>query len=306
MADIVDIEIFRQDGRKTAALLLFLNRLPTILSDVFICRGCFMRMVNNAVSIGSVLGIPIRLHISLLIVIVLLSLFSGAGPLAILVLAAGIFGSVALHELGHSVVARTKGGYIHEIVLYPFGGAAKISNIPKRPEDEIMVALAGPAVSLALAIVFSLFETTNFLGYLNKMLFFFNILPVFPMDGGRVLRAALAIKRSRVEATRIAATVGKYFCGLFVWIGLFGLNFRLLGFIGPFERNLMLAFIGIYIYRAGQMEYRMVLMENQGFPFQGKREVRADVEVSPPPYAESGDDLDALKNKLRDLFRFRL
>jgi len=201
------------------------------------------------------------------------------------------------------VVARAKGGYIHEIVLYPFGGAAKISNIPKRPVDEIMVALAGPAVSLVLAIVFSQFETTHFLGYLNKMLFFFNVLPVFPMDGGRVLRATLAIKRSRVEATRIAAKVGKYFCGLFVWVGLFGLNFRLLGFIGPFERNLMLAFIGIYIYRAGQMEYRMVMMENQSSPFQGNREGRTDVEVSPPPYVEGGGGLNALTNKLRNLFR---
>lgn len=264
-----------------------------------------MKMVNNAVSIGSVLGIPIRLHISLLIAVVLLSLFSGAGLLAILILAVGIFGSVALHELGHSVVARAKGGYIHEIVLYPFGGAAKISNIPKRPADEIMVALAGPAVSLVLAIVFSLFETTYFIGYLNKMLFFFNILPVFPMDGGRVLRATLSIKKNRVEATRIATKVGKYFCGLFIVIGLFGMNFQLLGLIGPIRPSFMLAFIGIYIYRAGQQEYRMVMMENQGIPFQGKREGQTNVEVSPPPYADSEGGLGALKNKLRDLFRFR-
>ncbi|MCK5675798.1 MAG: M50 family metallopeptidase, partial [Verrucomicrobia bacterium] len=150
-----------------------------------------MKMVNNAISIGSVFGIPIRLHISLLIVVALFSIFSGAGLLATLILAVGIFGSVALHELGHSVVARAKGGYIHEIVLYPFGGAAKISNIPKRPRDEILVALAGPAVSLLLALLFRQFELLLFLGYLNGMLFFFNILPVFPMDGGRVLRATL-------------------------------------------------------------------------------------------------------------------
>ena len=263
-----------------------------------------MKMVNNAISIGSVLGIPIRLHISLLIVIVLVPIIFHVGPLVTLILAVGIFGSVALHELGHSVVARTKGGYIHEIVLYPFGGAAKISNIPKRPVDEILVALAGPAVSLVLALLFNQIELLRFLGYLNGMLFFFNILPVFPMDGGRVLRAVLTIKNGRVEATRIAATVGKYFCGLFVWIGLFGLNFQLLGFIGPFERNLMLAFIGFYIYRAGQMEYRMVMMENQTAPaFRGNREERTDVEVSPPPYAESEGGLGALKNRLRDLFR---
>ncbi len=258
-------------------------------------------IINNAVSIGSVFGIPIRLHISLLIVVALLSIFSGAGLLAILILAVGIFGSVALHELGHSVVARAKGGYIHEIVLYPFGGAAKISNIPKRPIDEIMVALAGPAVSLVLALVFQQIELLRFLGYLNGMLFFFNILPVFPMDGGRVLRAALTLKKGRTEATRIAATVGKYFCGLFVIVGLFGMPYRIMGLIGPFESNFMLAFIGFYIYRAGQMEYRMVMMEHQANPFSEHREGQIEVEVSPPPYANN--ESESISAKLRNLFR---
>ncbi len=260
-----------------------------------------MKMVNNALSIGSVFGIPIRLHISLLIVIALFAVFSGADPLAIVILAVGIFGSVALHELGHSVVARMKGGYIHEIVLYPFGGAAKISNIPKRPIDEIMVALAGPAVSLMLALLFRNFELLRFLGYLNGMLFFFNVLPVFPMDGGRVLRAALTVKKGRLEATRIAATVGKYFCGLFVIVGLLGLPVQLLGVIGPYEPNFMLAFIGFYIYRAGQQEYRMVMMEHQAQHFSGHQESRIDVEVSPPPYAERKEK--PVMDRIRNLFR---
>ena len=262
-----------------------------------------MKMVNNALSIGTVFGIPIRLHVSLLIVIFLLSVFSGAGLAAILILSAGIFGSVALHELGHSVVARAKGGYIHEIVLYPFGGAAKISNIPKRPVDEIMVALAGPAVSLVLALLFHRFELFRLLGYINGMLFFFNILPVFPMDGGRVLRAALTLKQGRLDATRIAATVGKYFCGLFVIVGLFGLPLQLRLFgaaLGPLEPNFMLAFIGIYIYHAGQMEYRMVMMEHQADHFSGYREGHIDVEVSPPPYAARGG---SFIDRLRSLFR---
>ncbi len=243
------------------------------------------------------------MHISLLIVIVLVPILFNVGLLVTLILAAGIFGSVLLHELGHSVVARAKGSFIHEIVLYPFGGAAKISNIPKRPADEIMVALAGPAVSLVLVILCYQVAWLEFLGYLNGMLFFFNILPVFPMDGGRVLRAALSIKKSRVEATRIAATVGKYFCGIFVLVGLFGLKVRLFGIIGPYEPNFMLAFIGFYIYRAGQMEYRMVWMENQAAPFGGMQEERIDVEISPPPYAEGGNKAGVLKEKLRNLFR---
>lgn len=263
-----------------------------------------MKMVNNALSIGSILGIPIRLHISLLIAVGLLSLFSGAGLLTVLILAIGIFGSVALHELGHSVVARAKGGYIHEIVLYPFGGAAKIANIPSRPMDEILVALAGPAVSLALALIFNQIELLRFLGFLNGMLFFFNILPVFPMDGGRVLRAALTIKHGRVEATRIAAMIGKYFCGLFVVVGLFGFPYQLFGIVGPFERNFMLVFIGFYIYRVGQMEYRMVLMEHQANHYSGHREeANIGVEVSPPPYAENNHGFSGIAEKLRNLFR---
>jgi Zn-dependent protease len=262
-----------------------------------------MKMVNNALSIGSIIGIPIRLHISLLIAILVLTILSGAGFLAIIILAVGIFGSVALHELGHSVVARAKGGYIHEIVLYPFGGAAKISNIPKRPVDEIMVALAGPAVSLILALIFHQWEITRFLGYLNAMLFFFNVLPVFPMDGGRVLRAALTIKNGRLEATRMAATVGKYFCGLFVLIGLFGMPFRLLGLIGPLQPSFMLAFIGGYIYFAGQTEYRMVMMEHQAERFSGSHEENIEVEVSPPPYATGSHNTESLLEKIRKLFR---
>lgn len=263
-----------------------------------------MKMVNNALSIGSVLGIPIRLHISLPIVVILASVIYGLTPLVALILAVGIFGSVALHELGHSVVARAKGGYIHEIVLYPFGGAAKIANIPSRPKDEILVALAGPAVSLVLAILCYQVAWLEFVGYVNGMLFFFNILPVFPMDGGRVLRAALTIKKGRAEATRIAATAGKYFCGLFVLVGLFGFPYQLLGFIGPFKSNFMLMFIGFYIYRVGQMEYRMVLMEHQANHYSGHREeANIGVEVSPPPYAESEHGFGSITEKLRNLFR---
>ncbi|RKX47230.1 MAG: hypothetical protein DRP64_01640 [Verrucomicrobia bacterium] len=286
---------------KIDALRLFLNRQPTTLSSLFIFKVCVIKMVNNAISIGSVFGIPIRLHISLLVAVALFAIYFKLGLLLTLILAVGIFGSVALHELGHSVVARAKGGYIHEIVLYPFGGAAKISNIPKRPVDEILVALAGPAVSLVLAILCYQVTWLEFVGYVNSLLFFFNILPVFPMDGGRVLRAALTIRKGRLEATRIAATVGKYFCGLFVWIGLFGLPFQFLGLIGPFGRNFMLAFIGYYIYRAGQMEYRMVMMENQGGGLGVHHAEQIEMEVSPPPYANSNGD--SILEKLRSLFR---
>lgn len=123
------------------------------------------------------------------------------------------------------------------------------------------------------------------------------------MDGGRVLRAALTIKRGRVEATRIAATVGKYFCGLFVLVGLFGFPYQIFGLIGPFESNFMLVFIGIYIYRVGQMEYRMVRMEYQTNHYSGHREGNIEVEVSPPPYAQGGHRSETVMDRLRNLFR---
>jgi hypothetical protein len=123
------------------------------------------------------------------------------------------------------------------------------------------------------------------------------------MDGGRVLRAVLSIRNGRLEATRMAAAAGKYFCGLFVLTGIFDLPFRLFGLIGPFGPNLMLAFIGFYIYHAGRMEYRMVMMEHQAGRPAGYTEDRMDVEVSPPPYAGSESGLAAFKDKLRSLFR---
>jgi Zn-dependent protease len=272
------------------------------MGSLFSALGKTMRFERNALNIGSVFGIPVKLHISLLIAVAVFAAVSGAQPWAILILAIGMFGSIALHELGHSLVARAKGGYIHEIVLYPFGGAARIANIPTRPIDEILVALAGPAVSFILAVLFQQVEWLVFLSWLNYMLFFFNLLPVFPMDGGRVLRAGLAIKHGRVSATRKAATVGKYFCGLFVLVGLFGMPFQLFGVLGPLRPNFVLAFIGGYIFFAGQQEYRMVLMENQRTHFSGHREGQLDVEVSPPPYAAGGSST-SLKDRLKNLFR---
>jgi Zn-dependent protease len=260
-------------------------------------------MKNNSLLIGRVFGIPIRVHFLLLIALPFIMTFFSAPSTSMRLLGAvGLFVSVALHELGHSVVAQAKGSYIQEIVLYPFGGAAKISNIPKRPMDEILVALAGPAVSLLLAIGGLLLgfrqlemnpDATHYpmilqLGSINLALFLFNLLPVFPMDGGRVLRAMLVKKKGRVEATRIAASIGKFFCIFFVIYGLLHMKF-------------ILAFIGGYIYLAGQQEYRMVMRENQAQQFSGQRESHIDVEVSPPPYSEG--QKTSVGDRIRTLFR---
>ena len=217
-------------------------------------------MFNNSILIGRAFGIPIRVHILLVILLPVLATLYSDNFVFGLLLVVGVFTSVALHELGHSVVAMRKGCYVKEIVLSPIGGVAKMSNIPSKPMDEFLIAIAGPAVSLALGLlgIFSISQLFFLLGVINLMLFGFNLLPCFPMDGGRVLRAFLAHRKGRLQATRIAAEVGKYFCILFIIFGVMRLNF-------------LLAFIGFYIYRAGQMEYRMVMMEHQANHFTGQR-----------------------------------
>lgn len=249
-------------------------------------------MIGNTILIGRVFGIPIRVQVLLLILAPVLAMWYSSNLLLGLILVFGIFVSVALHELGHSWVAQRKGCHVIEIVLSPIGGAAKMTNIPKRPMDEFQVAIAGPLVSLALGIIglFSGIPILTLIGSINLFLFGFNLLPCFPMDGGRILRAFLASKKGRVEGTRIAATIGKFFCALFVIVGL--LNARWL-----------LAFIGFYIWQAGQQEYRMVQMEHQANPFTGFSDGNIEVEVSPPPYASASNKAQTFKEKISALFR---
>ena len=249
-------------------------------------------MNGNSILICRAFGIPIRVHILLVILAPVFALYYSNSFLFGMSIVVGIFVSVALHELGHSVVAMRKGCHVHEIVLSPIGGAAKMSNIPTKPWDEFLIAVAGPAVSLILGLIgiFSSIPALWLVGIINLFLFGFNLLPCFPMDGGRVLRALLSTRMDRLKATRIAATVGKVFCTLFVVYGL--LNGRWI-----------LAFIGFYIWQAGQMEYRMLKMEHQANHFSGFREGQIDVEVSPPPYAGTNRSGESLADRLRGLFR---
>ncbi len=235
-------------------------------------------MNGNSILLGRVYGIPIKISKTLLILMPVFALMYGRQDFFFgLAIVIGIFTSVALHELGHSLVAMRFGTHVQEIELGILGGAAKMSRIPVRPREEILVALAGPAVSLAIGLfgIFSVSPTVFVVGAINLILCGFNLLPCFPMDGGRVLRAVLSIKKGRVESTRIAVQIGKYFCGLFAIYGLLNLH-------------LILVFIAVYMWQAGQMEYRMILLENQANRFSGFREGQLDIDVSPPPYASGG------------------
>jgi Zn-dependent protease/CBS domain-containing protein len=211
--------------------------------------------------IGSVLGIPIKLDLTFLLVLPLFAwlisvqvadyveILNGIwaaeiSPAALsdptlaivvgVIAAVGLFVGVVLHELGHSVVAMRFGFPISSITLWLFGGVAQLEEMPENWKQELLIAIAGPIVSVALgvgsyavflAIPGSLPVVKFLLGYLalmNVALAVFNMLPGFPMDGGRVLRALLARNRPYARATQIAAEVGKVFAILLGLFGLFG------------------------------------------------------------------------------------
>ena len=228
-------------------------------------------------TIGRVFDIPIRLDLTFLLILPIfawiigvqvaqwvgimngiwglgldpLPLTDGSMPWLIGATAAiGLFAGVVLHELGHSVVAQRYGFPIESITLWIFGGIARLTDQPEDWKQEFLIAIAGPVVSillgigsfLALLVIPTGLDTVRFVvGYLALMNFAlaaFNLLPGFPMDGGRVLRALLARTRSFSRATQIAAEVGKAFAIVLGLFGLLNFNIILIGiaffiYIGP-------------------------------------------------------------------------
>jgi len=201
-----------------------------------------------AFRIGTALGIPIRIHFTFLLLLVWFGVratrmgetfLSGVGFILLL------FGCVLLHELGHAAMAKVYEVRTREIVLYPIGGVARLERMPSG-KAELLIALAGPAVNLVLAgMLFAVMLVLQVrmpgsaaelasgnsvllqLLLVNASLFFFNLLPAFPMDGGRVLRATLTFFMSEERATAVAATVGQGAAIVFGGLGLITGNFIL-------------------------------------------------------------------------------
>lgn len=202
--------------------------------------------MKTSLSLGRILGFPVDVHFTLLLF--LAAVFVLGGGTAGVVLLVATFASVLAHELGHSVVARRLGVPILGITLYPFGGMAKMAAPARTPGDEIKIAAAGPAVSLALAGIFgvawALTGASLFLnlGAVNGILGVFNLLPALPMDGGRIFRAILARRRGPLAATRIAAKVARVLA-----VGL--------GVLGVFT-NPMLAVIAVLVWWMAGSELR--------------------------------------------------
>ncbi len=253
--------------------------------------------------IGTISGIGIYLHWTFLILLG----WIGLGPvlqggrladaLSGILMVCAVFGVVVLHELGHALAARRYGIPTRDITLLPIGGVARLERMPEDPRQELVVALAGPAVNVLLAalcllIMVVLLGITQVTGHaltglhelnivgehqpqlanlsygplmhflapmlvVNVLLVVFNLLPAFPMDGGRVLRAILAMNMDYVRATQIAATIGKIMAVLIAFVGLFGI-----------QTNPFLVFIALFVWLGAASEASMVQVKSglQGIP----------------------------------------
>ena len=194
--------------------------------------------------IATIAGIDVRIHVTFLALLAWIawsayeSTGTGAGALDGVVMILLVFVIVVMHEFGHALTARRFGIKTRDITLLPIGGVASLERMPERPRDELLVAIAGPAVNLVLALVLGALALVLGLDlipaaadvqvpmlvrlvWVNVALAVFNLLPAFPMDGGRALRALLAMRLSARAATRIAAQLGQAMALLFAIIGLF-------------------------------------------------------------------------------------
>ncbi|HTR50776.1 MAG TPA: site-2 protease family protein [Kofleriaceae bacterium] len=179
--------------------------------------------------LGRIRGIAIRVHLTLLLLLawfVVAAVLGGAGlrgSVYVLLLVVCVFATIVVHELGHALVARRFGIRTRDIMLLPIGGIASLERMPAKPSQELAVALVGPAINLVLAAILAVVPGMFALrlAYINVGLAVFNLIPAFPMDGGRALRALLALRTSNERATDIAATCGKVFAVLLCFVGLF-------------------------------------------------------------------------------------
>lgn len=222
-------------------------------------------------SLGRVLGSDLRVHVTFLLLLAWVAyaaFVAGGWSLALTdtLFVVALFACVVAHEFGHALAARRFGIRTPDITLLPIGGLARLERMPENPRQEIIVALAGPAVNVVIAIVIYLSVGTGhrfdaFVGMtspeadffvrlasVNLLLAVFNLIPAFPMDGGRVLRATLSLFVSRVRATRLAAIAGQ---AVAVALGFAGLSFG----------NPVLVLIAAFVFFAANAESNEVALQ---------------------------------------------
>src|SRR5580704_11385072 len=222
-----------------------------------------------SLNMGTIAGTAVRIHITFLLFLgwIFAADYASGGPdeawtgLLFMVL---LFACVLAHEFGHIFTARAFGVATPDVTLLPIGGVARLERIPEEPRQEFLIAIAGPAVNVVIGFGLVLLAGAHLdpgalvsvdnahismvdrLAIVNLFLAVFNMIPAFPMDGGRVLRALLASRMGHTRATEVAAAVGQ------------GVAF-LLGFAGLFW-NPMLIFIAVFVYLAASSEAHMVAL----------------------------------------------
>ena len=234
--------------------------------------------MGGAFKIGRVAGIDLKVHWTFFLLLAFYAFagYQGSGSLTNALVTAlvivALFVCVVLHEYGHSLVAQRLGIEIQDITVLPIGGVARLKSLPERPWDEVKIAIAGPLVNVVLAPIFfaialllgaSPLDTANilqggnslgqifaYLGFINVALVVFNLIPAFPLDGGRVLRGLLATRLGAVRATDVSATIGQFFAAAFFLIGLLGGNF-------------LLALVAVFIFFGAAGEAQMARQHEQ-------------------------------------------
>lgn len=229
-------------------------------------------MLGWSINLFQVFGIQLAVHASFLLLLVYWGyegwleggLLGMAWSVGLIVL---FFVCVILHELGHSLTARRFGVKVPRILLLPIGGMAEFDRIPRKPTQELLITIAGPAVNFLLVALLlplawrGLFATEDRsyysvsglldqLWYANLIMGVFNLVPVFPMDGGRIFRALLATKLSYLRATWWAVMIGRVLAGLIIGWAIY-------------RNNLMLAVLFGFIFYAGNAEYQVALRMEQ-------------------------------------------
>jgi len=213
--------------------------------------------MKYSIKIGSAWGIPIELHLTVSLLMIAVFVLSDLYFFALILF---LFVFVVVHELSHSLVARHYKIKVRKIVLYPIGGVSEIEEIPENPRIEWRMAIAGPLSSLVIGLVLlglnqiapvaiagTLYGSfTLDLAVLNIFLGAFNLIPAFPMDGGRVFRALLAERMKFSDATRYAAFIGRLFGIFMVFFGLF--------------YNFWLIIIGVFIYIGASEETEQTIV----------------------------------------------
>lgn len=263
-----------------------------------------VRIMDGSIRVARIFGIPIQIHSSWLIVFFLIAwslaigYFPRVGPelgtptlIALGVSAAVLFfAALLLHELAHSYIAMREGLPVRSITLFVFGGVAQMTREPRSAGAEFRMAIAGPLTSIAVGVAFGalawaadrtalpreLLLLFQYLAYINVAVAVFNMLPAFPLDGGRVFRSAIwYLTRSRLRATQVASLVGQGFAYLMIGFGLF----RALG--GNPVGGLWMVFIGWFLLQAAQASYQQALIRQALRGIEARDVMREDVAAVP-------------------------